>query len=66
MIFDLGGARFDVTIVVRELGMIDIMGTSGDMSLGGKEIEEKLEEFILESFIEKTGEDFRHDVSMYM
>ena len=61
MVFDWGGGTFDVTIVVPEGGMIDVMGTSGDMALGGRDIDIKLMEFILESFLESSGQDLRDD-----
>ena len=61
MVFDLGGGTFDVTIVVPEGGMIDVMGTSGDMALGGRDIDIKLTEFILEHFLEATGQDLQDD-----
>lgn len=61
MVFDFGGGTFDVTIVVPEAGMIDVMGTSGDMALGGRDIDLKLMEFILEHFRTETGQDLQDD-----
>ena len=37
------------------------MGTSGDIALGGRDIDTKLMEFILEFFLESTGQDLRDD-----
>ena len=62
LVFDYGGGTFDVTVVVPENGMIDVMGTSGDMSLGGRDIDIKLMEYLLDEFLNQTGVDLKDDL----
>ena len=39
LIFDIGGGTFDVTLLQSTDGLIDVLGTSGDMLLGGRDFD---------------------------
>ena len=45
--FDLGGGTFDVTILNLSAGIIDVEATSGDMFLGGRDMDEALVDYFL-------------------
>jgi len=61
MVFDLGGGTLDVTIMEIGEGVFEVRSTSGDTQLGGRDMDEKLMEFVLEKFRQESGIDLRKD-----
>ena len=53
LVFDLGGGTFDVSILALKKNSIDnstifdVLGTNGDVALGGEDFDNKLVEFVL-------------------
>lgn len=61
LVYDLGGGTFDVTIVNISEGAIEVKGTKGDHSLGGKDWDEALVNMVCEKFLDEFDEDPRED-----
>jgi molecular chaperone DnaK len=66
MVYDLGGGTFDTTIVDMDEREINVVATTGDHMLGGKDWDDAIIDHIAQAFIEKHGVDPRTDlVSMH-
>ncbi|MFB3763714.1 MAG: molecular chaperone DnaK [Methanotrichaceae archaeon] len=61
MVFDLGGGTLDVTIMEIGEGVFEVKSTSGDTQLGGRDMDEKLMEYVLDKFRQESGIDLRKD-----
>lgn len=61
MVFDLGGGTLDVTIMEIGEGVFEVKSTSGDTQLGGRDMDERLTEYVLEKFRQESGIDLRRD-----
>lgn len=61
MVFDLGGGTLDVTIMEIGEGVFEVRSTSGDTQLGGRDMDERLMDFVLEKFKTESGIDLRRD-----
>lgn len=61
MVFDLGGGTLDVTIMEIGEGVFEVKSTSGDTQLGGRDMDERLTEYVLEKFRGESGIDLRRD-----
>jgi molecular chaperone DnaK len=61
LVFDLGGGTLDVTIMEIGEGVFEVRSTSGDTQLGGRDMDERLMEYVLESFKRDSGLDLRND-----
>jgi molecular chaperone DnaK (HSP70) len=53
LIYDFGGGTFDVSFLRIEDGNIEIIETDGDNELGGKDITNKLKEFIFDKILDE-------------
>ena len=61
MIYDLGGGTFDVSILEISEGVFEVLSTSGDTKLGGDDFDEKVMNWIADSFKAEQGIDLRGD-----
>lgn len=61
MVFDLGGGTLDVTIMEIGEGVFEVLSTSGDTQLGGRDMDERLMEYVLEKFRQESSVDLRKD-----
>ncbi len=61
MVFDLGGGTLDVTIMEIGEGVFEVISTSGDTQLGGRDMDERLLNYVVETFRKDTGIDLRKD-----
>ena len=61
MVFDLGGGTFDVSILEIGDGVIEVLATAGNNKLGGDDFDEKLMNYMADSFKADTGIDLRLD-----
>ena len=51
IVFDLGGGKFDVTLLtIEEEEIFDILATSGDSHLGGDDFDKKIIDYCLQKF----------------
>lgn len=53
LIFDLGGGTLDVSILELNKGIFEVKATSGDTHLGGEDFDQKLSDFLIETFEKK-------------
>ena len=61
MVFDLGGGTLDVTIMEIGEGVFEVRSTSGDTQLGGRDMDERLTNYVLDKFKQESGVDLRGD-----
>jgi molecular chaperone DnaK len=57
LVFDLGGGTFDVTIVEIGPGSFKALATDGDVTLGGRDWDERLVDVIAGRFLARFGDD---------
>ena len=55
VVYDLGGATFEVTAVKVSDGKIEIVCSDGNHKLGGKDWDEKVVQYLAEKFAEENG-----------
>ena len=56
-VFDLGGGTFDVTVMKVSGSELEMVATNGDHSLGGKDWDERIINYVAEMFEVKHGEN---------
>ncbi len=61
LVFDLGGGTLDVTIMEYDEGTFNVLSTSGDTQLGGRDMDEALMKHIIGAYREKEGVDLNGD-----
>lgn len=61
LVFDLGGGTFDVSILVLDQGIFEVVATSGDTHLGGEDFDQRVMKYFLDIFKRKTGKDASKD-----
>jgi molecular chaperone DnaK len=57
MIYDLGGGTFDVSIVRTERGVVEVLSSKGDTSLGGDDFDELLARHVADRFLQEHGHE---------
>lgn len=60
-VFDLGGGTFDVSILEIGDGVFEVLATNGDTHLGGDDFDDRILQWLLDSFKKETGIDLTHD-----
>lgn len=65
LVFDLGGGTLDVTIMdfgeSEGKATFEVLSTSGDTQLGGKDMDQALIDFVISDFKAKSGVDLTND-----
>ncbi len=61
IVYDLGGGTFDVTVLEISEGLLEVRATAGDTRLGGDDFDEKVTNYIADSFARTEGIDLRKD-----
>lgn len=61
LVFDFGGGTLDVTIMDFGEGVFQVISTSGDTQLGGRDMDEALLNYIVDDFKKETGIDLSKD-----
>jgi heat shock protein 1/8 len=61
LIYDLGGGTFDVSILKKTLNNIDIICVDGDTSLGGKDLDNLIVDYVCEKLKNAYGYDPKSD-----
>jgi len=54
LVFDLGGGTFDTTVIKVADGDVRAVCTDGDNRLGGADWDDKLQDFLMENFLEEN------------
>lgn len=60
-VFDFGGGTFDISILEVGDDVVEVKSTDGDSHLGGKDIDQKILNYIAEEFKKESGIDVRND-----
>jgi len=60
-VFDFGGGTFDISILDVGDGVFDVVATNGDTHLGGDDLDQRVMDFIADTFRADAGIDLRKD-----
>jgi molecular chaperone DnaK len=60
-VFDLGGGTFDISIMEMADGVFEVLSTCGDSFLGGEDFDQRIVDWMIETFKQETGIDLRPD-----
>lgn len=61
IVYDLGGGTFDVSIVRIEQGVVEVLSSNGDTSLGGDDFDELLARHVAGRFLQEYDHDLLAD-----
>ena len=61
LVYDLGGGTFDVSVLEVGEGVFEVKATNGDTHLGGDDWDQRIVDFLAESFLRSHGIDLRED-----
>jgi heat shock protein 5 len=57
IVYDLGGGTFDVSLLSIEDGVFEVLATAGDTHLGGEDFDNRVIEYFVKQYKQKTGTD---------
>ncbi|MBI5219312.1 MAG: molecular chaperone DnaK [Bacteroidia bacterium] len=60
-VFDLGGGTFDISILELGEGVFEVKSTNGNTHLGGDDFDQKVIDWLAESFLKDENIDLRRD-----
>jgi molecular chaperone DnaK len=60
-VYDLGGGTFDITILEINDGVFEVLSTSGNTFLGGEDFDQRIINWLVESFKLENGIDLKED-----
>jgi heat shock protein 5 len=61
LVFDLGGGTFDVSILVVDNGVFEVLSTNGDTHLGGEDFDQRVMDHFIKIFEKKEGKNIKSD-----
>jgi len=61
LVFDIGAGTLDVTIMNFGQGVFEVLSTSGDTHLGGKDMDDVITDYIINEFKSKEAIDLKND-----
>ncbi|MDI6617410.1 MAG: molecular chaperone DnaK [Clostridiales bacterium] len=61
LVYDLGGGTFDVSILELGDGVFEVKSTNGNTHLGGDDFDQKIMDYLANSFKRENGIDLRND-----
>jgi molecular chaperone DnaK len=61
MVYDLGGGTFDVSLLEIGEGVFEVKATSGNNQLGGDDFDQRVAEWLADTFQKDSGIDLRKD-----
>ncbi len=61
VVFDFGGGTFDISVLEVGDDVVEVRSTDGDAHLGGKDIDQKIINWIADEFKKESGIDVRTD-----
>ncbi len=61
MVFDLGGGTFDVSLLEISDGVFEVLATAGNNKLGGDDFDDRIIDWMVETFKKENGVDLRSD-----
>ena len=60
-VYDLGGGTFDISILEIGDGVFEVKSTYGDTHLGGDDFDQRIVDWLAETFLAENGMDLRQD-----
>jgi molecular chaperone DnaK len=60
-VYDLGGGTFDISIMEMCDGVFEVLSTCGDSFLGGEDFDQRIVDWMIETFQQETTIDLRQD-----
>ncbi|HSO76807.1 MAG TPA: molecular chaperone DnaK, partial [Blastocatellia bacterium] len=60
-VYDLGGGTFDVSIMEMSDGVFEVLSTCGDSFLGGEDFDQRIVDWMIETFKQETGIELHSD-----
>ncbi len=60
-VYDFGGGTFDISILEVGEGVVEVKATNGDTHLGGDDLDQKIQDWIVEEFRRDSGIDLTKD-----
>ncbi|HXG92159.1 MAG TPA: molecular chaperone DnaK [Blastocatellia bacterium] len=60
-VYDLGGGTFDISIMEMNDGVFEVLSTCGDSFLGGEDFDQRIVDWMIETFKQETGIDLHTD-----
>ena len=61
VVFDFGGGTFDISVLEVGDDVVEVKSTDGDAHLGGKDIDQKIINYLADEFKKQSGIDVRSD-----
>lgn len=61
LVYDLGGGTFDVSILEIGDGVFEVLATNGNNRLGGDDFDQRVIDYLADSFKRENGIDLRND-----
>ena len=61
LVYDLGGGTFDVSILELGDGVFEVKSTSGNNTLGGDDFDQKIMDYLVDTFKKENGVDLSKD-----
>nr|AAC15519.1 heat shock protein 70 [Toxoplasma gondii] len=61
LVYDLGGGTFDVSVLVIDNGVFEVLATSGDTHLGGEDFDQRVMDHFIKLVKKKYDKDLRTD-----
>ena len=61
LVYDLGGGTFDVSILELGDGIFEVKSTSGNTKLGGDDFDERIMDYLVDTFKKENGIDLSKD-----
>jgi len=60
-VFDFGGGTFDISILEVGEGVVEVKSTNGDTHLGGDDIDQRVQDWLVAEFKKESGIDLTKD-----
>ena len=60
-VYDFGGGTFDISILEVGEGVVEVKSTNGDTHLGGDDIDQQIQDWIVSEFKKESGIDLTRD-----
>ncbi len=61
VVYDFGGGTFDVTVLEVGDGVVEVQSTDGDAHMGGRDIDYRLVQYLIDEFKKSEGIDLSKD-----